>query len=367
MSDTGLDIGQLARALWGEPNRRLSRRDELRFGEHGSKSVDLRNRTWFDHETREGGSFRDLREKVNGNTREFDSSIVAVYDYHDAHGALVFQVVRKAPKTFRQRRPDGAGGWIWNLKGVERVLYRLPELLASSPDAVVHVVEGEKDADTLHRAGLVATTNPGGAGKWQRSMSEFLRGRDVVILPDNDPQSRNADGRLLFHPDGRPVLTGQDHATSVAGHLRGIARSVAIVALPGLPPKGDVSDWFAAGGTAEKLVQFIAVEPKQDRPAAQTLAPAAAVADWRSALLCNGRGETLPVLANALTGLRQAPELVGTFIHDEMSGQTLMTRGIPDARTAPVTEPRPLQDQDVTGTREWLQRNGNSRLGKEVA
>jgi putative DNA primase/helicase len=48
--------------------------------------------------------------------------VVATYDYHDAEGKLVYQVVRLAPKDFRQRRPDSNGGWIWNMTGVERLL-----------------------------------------------------------------------------------------------------------------------------------------------------------------------------------------------------------------------------------------------------
>ena len=67
--------------------------------------------------------------------------------------------------------PTSSGGWAWNVKGVRRVLYRLPELLAR-PDETVYVVEGEKDADRLASLGLLATTNSGGAGKWQDQYAE---------------------------------------------------------------------------------------------------------------------------------------------------------------------------------------------------
>src|SRR5207249_4831007 len=39
---------------------------------------------------------------------------------------------------------------------------------------------------------------------------------------------------------------------------------VKIVELPGLPPKGDVSDWIAAGGTREQLEALIEAEPAVD-------------------------------------------------------------------------------------------------------
>jgi putative DNA primase/helicase len=91
----------------------------------------------------------------------------------------LFQTLRFFPKDFRQRRPDGKGEWIWNLQGVRRVLYRLPELLAAKnadPKRMIFVVEGEKDADALQRGGATATCNPMGAGKWRDEYAEFLRG-----------------------------------------------------------------------------------------------------------------------------------------------------------------------------------------------
>jgi hypothetical protein len=128
-------------------------------------------------------------------------------------------------KTFRQHRSDGRGGWLPSMDGAELVLYRLPEV--SESDGVVWVVEGEKDADALAKLGLVATTNVGGAGKWQQSYGDALRGRDVVVLPDNDEP-------------------GDKHAALVVRSLAGIAARVGVVKLPGLPGKGDVSDWLAA-------------------------------------------------------------------------------------------------------------------------
>jgi hypothetical protein len=47
--------------------------------------------------------------KPNGQDRSTKGRIVATYDYVDARGEVVFQVVRMAPKSFRQRRPNGNG------------------------------------------------------------------------------------------------------------------------------------------------------------------------------------------------------------------------------------------------------------------
>lgn len=188
------------------------------------------------------GSLEQLANRL-GLTNEADGrSPEAIYDYQDKQGILLYQVLRYRGKKFCQRRPNGDAGWIWNLRGVRRVLYRLPKLLASS-DATVHITEGEKDADRLVAEGLQATTNPGGAGKWRKEYAEALQGREVVIFADND----------------KP---GNMHAQEVAHSLNGVARSVKVIELMGLPEKGDISDWLAQGGTLEELKCLIEETPQ---------------------------------------------------------------------------------------------------------
>ena len=269
---------QVARRVLGEPNRQHSTRETLRWGTHGSLAVEIggeKKGTWFDHEVNEGGGVLDLlrqrlrlqgadafewlRKEIGGAFAEASpfvrpqpfgigagqGRIVATYDYADADGITVFQVVRYAPKDFRQRRPDGKGGWVPNLKGVELVPYRLPELLAAPAVEPVFIPEGEKDVDALRALGLIATCNPAGANKWKASFAKWLRGRDVVVLPDNDD-------------------AGRSHADDVARKLAGAAGSIRVLALPSLPGKGDVSDWLAAGGTREELLRLAAEAPAAD-------------------------------------------------------------------------------------------------------
>ena len=185
------------------------------------------------------------------------------YDYLDETGTLLYRVVRGPGKKFWQQRPDGNGGWEKNLQGVRRVLYRLPELIAR-PDETVYVVEGEKDANRLHAAGLLATTNSGGAGKWKPSHSESLRGRSVVIIPDNDK-------------------VGREHAVQVAQELLGIAFSVKIVELPNSPPKGDVSDWLDAGHTIAELQELVE-QAAPEGPGSEGM-----IAGLRPVIIINGR------------------------------------------------------------------------------
>lgn len=167
--------------------------------------------------------------------------IVARYQYRDEQGRELFEVVRRADKSFAQRRRTTAG-YEWGLGDVRRVLYRLPELLASS-NSVVFVAEGEKDVGTLEALGLVATCNPGGAGKWKPDYSVHLRGRDVIVLPDNDD-------------------VGRRHAEQVAASLSKHATRIKVLPLPGLPDHGDVTDWVAAGGTKEALLRLADGAPK---------------------------------------------------------------------------------------------------------
>lgn len=172
------------------------------------------------------------------------SEIEVAYDYRDEQGELLFQTLRMKPKRFLQRRPDGKGDWIWKLGNTRRVLYRLPELIAADPRELVYMVEGEKDAERLAAMGAIGTTNPQGAGKWQDQFSEYLASRHVVIIPDNDPPDATKESERL---------KGQRHAMTVARSVQRHAASVRVLELPGLPSKGDFSDWADAGGTKEQL------------------------------------------------------------------------------------------------------------------
>jgi hypothetical protein len=204
------------------------------------------NNSWFDHDLKLGGSVIDwvmhergcdaaqaMRE-LSGNNGA--AEIVATYDYTDEGGNLLFQCVRFQPKDFRQRQPDGKGGWIWNLDGARRVLYRLPEVLKAQ---TVCVAEGEKDCNNLAKLGFVATTNPLGAGKWRDEYSETLRGKDVIVFGD------------VGDDDG----AGERHTNHVIESLVGKAKSIKHVALP--DGFHDVSDYIASLAPAT-AVQVIA-------------------------------------------------------------------------------------------------------------
>jgi putative DNA primase/helicase len=169
-------------------------------------------------------------------------TLVATYDYKDAAGELRYQVCRMAPKDFRQRRPDGNGGWIWNMQGVARIPYRLNELIGHQ---TIYIAEGEKDVDSLWTVGCAATTNVGGAGKWKDSDSDALVAvgvKRVILLPDNDDP-------------------GRDHMTMVARSVKAAGLALVVVSLSGLPLKGDISTWFAGGHDRADLEKLVGAKP----------------------------------------------------------------------------------------------------------
>lgn len=172
--------------------------------------------------------------------------VIERYDYRK-HGELHYQVQRHAdPKDFTQRRSDGNGGWIYNLDGVERILYNRDAIEAASLSEVIGFVEGEKDANQGIADGFTFTTSAQGASSWSKTVKDardVLRGRRVAIIPD-------ADG------------PGEKYARQIARDLYGVAASVKIVHLPGLTHRDnhgeDYSDWRAKGHTSEELRHLIA-------------------------------------------------------------------------------------------------------------
>jgi putative DNA primase/helicase len=205
--------------------------------------------------------------KGNGKaaTARSKKVVVAEFPYHDENGDVLFAVDRiefqkpdgsfvlkddgRHDKVFRQHRPDldHPGRWLPNVAGVPIVPYHLPEVLeAITAGHPVFIVEGEAKADLLWSWNVAATCCAGGAKKWKPEHSEFLRGADVVLLPDNDE-------------------AGWKHIHVVGAALVGIAKRIRVLVLPGLPQKGDIVDWAKAGGTREQL-DVLAAEAKDWEP-----------------------------------------------------------------------------------------------------
>ena len=174
---------------------------------------------------------------------------VACYDYTNASGTILYQVVRYEPKDFRQRRPDGKGGWEWGRNGIKPTLFNLPKVMETKAiNNFILFVEGEKDVLNLAKLGITATTMAGGASsKWQPEYTAILSGAKVCIIPDNDEP-------------------GRAYAKTVAESLHGFATSLRIVNLE-LPNHGDMSDWLSkAGNDKAKLGNIVNNAPEYTPP-----------------------------------------------------------------------------------------------------
>jgi hypothetical protein len=263
--DFAQHMAAVAKALLGDPHPIHSKNGEWRYGTNGSLKIDVVGGRWYDFEAEEGGNIIELIQHVNGGDAQAATqwmrdkgilpngsvgrarSVVATYSYQDATGREVFQVLRYQPKDFRQRRWDGSQ-WVWSVKGLPVIPYKLPQLLeALAYDRVVFVVEGEGKADLLWSWNVPATCNAGGSKKWRGEHAEFFPGADVVIMGDHDQ-------------------AGRDHVDVVGKSLVGIAQRIRVLHLPNLKHKGDVVNWAESGGTADKLWQLVETDAKPWAP-----------------------------------------------------------------------------------------------------
>jgi putative DNA primase/helicase len=240
------------------------------------------------------------------------------YVYTDEAGAPLFRAVRTNPKGFYQQRADGHGGWANGVHGVRQVPYNLPAVRGkAAAGGVVFVAEGEKDCHALTALGLVATTNAGGAGKWTATHAEHLRGARVVVLPDNDDPGRS-------HAENVARLCADAGATWVR-----------VVELPGLAPKGDVSDWLAAGGQRGALEQLVHdAAPWMPKPEPELAAAAKTETTYRArslAVIMKDPDVLKP--PQALVGRVVFPSRVTMLAAREKSGKSTLTTAIVAAYT----------------------------------
>ena len=259
-------FADIVRRILGSPNQHTARRDEWRYGTNDSLSVIVRGEdagVWHDHEQKRGGGIwdffyvhgdmqrpeaEDWLAREFGIEREQQQKKTATYTYVDETGKTLFWVYRYGPKkSFTQAQP-GPGKPGKPMHGVRYVPYHLNDLRQSGSPPPAKRPGGFMSAKarrtpTARRDwGVVATTCPGGAGKWRDEYNRHFAGADVVVLPHND-------------------AAGRDHGAKVAACLVDVAASVRILKLGGLPEKGDISDWLDQGGTQSDFEALLEATP----------------------------------------------------------------------------------------------------------
>lgn len=311
-------IGRVAEAIvtpaLGAPNKHLSTKSEIRWGQNGSFSVDLKKDVWNDHEEQIGGGVLDLIKSFKGMEKpeaikwleenglieprrksggenffgpspdqpvaadipEFiDPKPIAAFDYHDADGNLAYQVL-KFPKTaarrYMQRRPY-KDGWIWGLQAGEygrrrgdKHFWKAKE--DKTYDEVVTVDDAER---FLYRREDVAREK---ANAGLVILNEGEKDAETVFS-FGVTATTNAGGAKFWQASfddelaGLTVIimpdndeAGYNRAQARAAGLKAKGCQVRILSIaehwPDCPEKGDVSDWRAAGGTASEFKALIA-------------------------------------------------------------------------------------------------------------
>lgn len=283
------------------------------------------------------------------------------YDYVNERGELVYQVVRLRPKSFRQRRlAPGfkldeveqawcAKGWINDLEGVEPLLFRLPDVLAAVKSGdPIWVCEGEKDALRLVEAGVCATCNSGGAGKWSPSFTDILRNaKSLVIVRDRDK-------------------AGGEHAKRLYTWLSKSVPSIEVIeAFAGK----DAYDHLAAG---YDLADFVAVDPADLSGLADKL-PVVEVADrelreitgdaWRAVLRAN-QGDALRPAVYSFGGA------LARVIHDPETGPGIQPLGATERKGLLARSANWVKSQRIPPKREgerWRAKRNTVMVPKDVA
>lgn len=162
------------------------------------------------------------------------------YVYKDLVGNVLCRKVKTHDKKMWFERLDG-NEWRSGLAGMVVPLYNLQAVRESS---LVYLCEGEKDAETLISAGLVGTTNHAGAKSWASHLTEQLREKTVVVIPDNDD-------------------AGRKRVAILSKALQGVVKELRLFVPDNVPEHGDITDWVNAGNDPAQILSRSTVIEKR--------------------------------------------------------------------------------------------------------
>ena len=231
---TGFDYRKLSPDVFltelGEPTSK--RGDKWCWGKKGSFAANVTKAIWFDHEANVGGGVVDFIRRCYPG-QPVGQILEEKYGIQKSEQVQRTEYNYGPGKVIREDYPGGkAIRQVGDTKAIQTIPYRHQDWC--DQDKVI-LVEGEKCAEALWERGIPATCNAGGANKWTDSLNEYFKGKEVIILPDNDE-------------------AGKNHAKLVRRKLKQVVKSVKCIMLDGLPDKGDVWDWFCnPNNSTEKL------------------------------------------------------------------------------------------------------------------
>lgn len=165
------------------------------------------------------------------------------YQYYDAAGNLLCRKVKMPDKKMWFERYEG-NDYIPGLNGMTIPLYNLRKVLECKADEWIYLCEGEKDAESMCARGYVGTTNHAGAKSWAPHLTEQLKDKRVIIIPDNDEP-------------------GRKRVALLTKALSGVVKELSVFMPPGVPEHGDITDWLNSGGDPAQIqVEATAIKVK---------------------------------------------------------------------------------------------------------
>lgn len=307
----------VAEQILGEPNKHLSSQHELRFGQHGSISVDLRTGQFFDHQEKAGGGVLWFVARETGKTVEGGNAIKWLTE----HG---FDVEVDRPMPDRPsgasgsapphgdrpaRRTDAEGNWIPDHVPEGARLTATYDYLDHNGRLSYQVCRydwtDEQSEKGRGKTFLQRRPDERNPDRWRYKtkgmtplpyrlpeLIEDVRDGSIIFICEGEkkvdmlrdlgvPATCNHGGAGKFPLDLAPWFRGaeivvipdndqpgRDHADLIGAQLAAVASSVSILDLPGVPPKGSVDDWIPAGGTIEQLydLRATAARPWRAKP-----------------------------------------------------------------------------------------------------
>lgn len=320
-SAIGRHIEAAAAAIFGEPNRRLSKKNDTRYGAQGSFSVRPDTGQWYDHESKEGGGVLDLIKREKGITgKDAIEWLRSIGCHIDDRQGYAPQRQQRPPVTDHGPAPapwdddpresyggepssqrGGADPAAEALRGPPTKIYPYED---PEGNIVLEVCRYEWIGDDGKKKKTFRQRRPPGPHDKPRDVKGgyVWNLKDTALVPYRLPQLMNAieDGETLCvvegerdadtlaafdlaatcNPQGagkwpdeltgyfqrakRVVLfedndeAGRKHVSVVGAALKRAGIDVRLVRFEDLPPKSDVTDWIEGGATEDQLLDRIA-------------------------------------------------------------------------------------------------------------
>lgn len=386
-------IEDLARELLGKPNKGLSTREQLRFGSKGSIAVEIGGKDkgrWYDHEQAIGGDAMELvrthKNLANGQACAWARDWLGITgqpsgspkprknlspsEKVEAIVAECQDIIGTPAETYLRNRGITIASFPDSLRFRPNAYGRYGALVALSTDAdgTVHGLQQIYVTEDGRKAPIKIQkrTNKAHDG-WSEVAAVRMPGSTPIVLAEGVETALSiwqSTGHETWAclglsniarapvPDGIPVIVARDGDEPGSKADQRLRNSVTIL-------QGQGCDVTVA--EPPHAMDFNDVLQQDGEDAIRNIFSVAIAADsysakWRQSLLYNREGDPRPVLANAITALREAPEWDGVLWHNEFATATVARKAPPWITDRTNWDDTPWSDRDDFLVADWLQR-----------